>query len=313
MAKILNFFGRKETADPDMPAPAALAGLLEGFSVEVMPRTAEKVEDFRALFPAGTRIYIAHIDGTPIEDMVATARRIAREGFPVMPHFPARSIPGVRTLADWIARYQGEAGVDQALVLAGGIERPRGAFHSSMQLLETGLFDRAGFKRLHVAGHPEGNRDIDPDGSDRNVLEALRWKQAFAERTDAEMALATQFCFEAKPVIAWAKRLKAEGIRLPVHIGVAGPAKLQTLIRFAMACGVGPSLRVLQRRAADVTKLVMPFTPEEVLSELAAHKAAHPGFGIERVHFFPLGGIRQTAEFTGQFGMGQAGVRAAMA
>jgi methylenetetrahydrofolate reductase (NADPH) len=103
-----------------------------------------------------------------------------------MPHFPARSIPDAATLADWIARYQGEAGVTQGLILAGGIPEARGDFRfSSMQLLETGLFDKAGFTRLHVAGHPEGNRDIDPEGGEANVMEALRWKAAFAERTDA--------------------------------------------------------------------------------------------------------------------------------
>jgi methylenetetrahydrofolate reductase (NADPH) len=31
-------------------------------------------------------------------------------------------------------------------------------------LIESGLFDKAGFKRLHVAGHPEGSKDIDPSG-----------------------------------------------------------------------------------------------------------------------------------------------------
>lgn len=234
--------------------------------------------------------------------MVATAKRIAGEGFPVMPHFPARIVPDARTLGDWIARYQGEAGVREALVIGGGVDAPVGSFTSSRDLLETGLFEKAGFTRIHVAGHPEGNRDIDPDGSDRVQLEALRWKQDYAARTGVEMAIVTQFCFEAAPVIAWCERLRAAGIQLPVHIGVAGPAKLQTLIRFALTCGVGPSLRVLQRRAADVTRLVMPFTPEEFLLDLARHKAAHPDFPVARVHFFPLGGIRQTAEFTQKFG-----------
>jgi methylenetetrahydrofolate reductase (NADPH) len=191
--------------------------------------------------------------------------------------------------------YQGEAGVEQALLLAGGVAQPHGAFHSSMQLIETGLFDKAGFKRLHVAGHPEGNRDIDPDGGDAAVMEALRWKNDFARRTDAKMALATQFAFEAGPIIAWAERLRAEGIEIPIHIGIAGPAKLQTLIKFAIACGVGPSLKVLQKRAMDVTKLLLPYEPTEVLTELAAHKAAHPDFNIEAVHFFPLGGIKTNA------------------
>ena len=290
---LLNF--RKKTA-PATSSPEVEA-FLKGYSIEVMPRTADKVDDFRNYLADGTRVYIAHIEGTPIDDMVATAKRIADEGYDVMPHFPARIIKDTAALQDWIDRYQGEAGVKQALLLAGGVAKPHGDFHSSMQLLETGLFDKAGFTNLHVAGHPEGNKDIDPSGGDANVMEALRWKQAFSARTDASMALATQFAFEAGPIIEWVDAMQAEGIDLPVHIGIAGPAKLQTLIKFAIACGVGPSLKVLQKRAMDVTKLLLPYEPTEVIAQLAAHKAANPDFGIEKVHFFPLGGIKTNANW----------------
>ncbi len=290
---LLPFLRRKPETPP--AASELTPRLLQGWSIEVMPRTAEKVEDFRAILPPGTRVYIAHIDGTEIVEMVATAKRITAQGFDVMPHFPARSIDSRATLQDWISRYQGEADIHQGLILAGGRKDPAGVFNSSMQILETGLFDRAGFTRLHVAGHPEGNKDIDPDGSDRMVMEALRWKQAFAERTDAKVAIATQFCFDARPVIEWVDRIKAEGVGLPVHIGIAGPAKLQTLIKFAIACGVGPSLQVLQKRALDVTKLLLPYEPDEVVGQLAAHKAAQPAFGIEQIHIFPLGGISAAA------------------
>lgn len=290
---LLNF--KKREATGAAPVNRQVEAFLKGYSIEVMPRTAEKVENFRDLLPEGTRVYIAHIEGTPIEDMVRTAGRLAADGFPVMPHFPARIIKDAATLENWIAMYQGEAGVDQALLLAGGVAQPYGDFHSSMQLMETGLFDKAGFKRLHVAGHPEGNKDIDPDGSTRNVFEALQWKQKFSERTDADMALATQFAFDAAPIIKWADGLKAAGIDLPIHIGIAGPAKLQTLIKFAIACGVGPSLKVLQKRAMDVTKLLLPYEPTDVLTALAAHKAANPDFNITNVHFFPLGGIKTNA------------------
>ncbi|SHG26631.1 5,10-methylenetetrahydrofolate reductase [Cognatishimia maritima] len=291
---LLNFTRKTQTTESVNPN---VAEFLQGFSIEVMPRTAAKVDDFKDILPAQTRVYIAHIDGTPIEDMVATAKRLSADGFDVMPHFPARIIKDAATLENWIAMYQGEAGVKQALLLAGGLNAPQGAFESSMQLMETGLFDKAGFTRLHVAGHPEGNRDIDPDGSMKNVDDALRWKQAFSERTDAKMALATQFCFEAKPIIAWANALSDAGITLPIHIGIAGPAKLQTMIKFAIACGVGPSLRVLQKRAMDVTKLMLPYEPTEVVTELANHKAANPDFNIESVHFFPLGGIKTNAQW----------------
>ena len=297
-------FNFRRDAAPASTA-AELEAFLQGYSIEVMPRTAEKIEDFRAILPKGTRVYVAHIEGTPIEDMVATAKRIAGEGFDVMPHFPARIIKDKATLADWIARYQGEANVRQALLLAGGVTTPHGDYHSSMQLLESGLFN--GFDRLHVAGHPEGNKDIDKDGGDAVIMQALAWKQAFANTSDAKFAIATQFCFEADPVIAWANTLSDAGISMPIHIGIAGPAKLQTLIKFAIACGVGPSLRVLQKRAMDVTKLLLPYEPTEVAGELAAHKAATPGFNIEQVHFFPLGGIKTNAQWVTDNG-GAAGL-----
>lgn len=291
---LLNF--KKSVTSEAIVSPEVEA-FLQGYSIEVMPRTAEKIPSFRDLLPLGTRVYIAHIEGTPIEDMVATAKRIAAEGYAVMPHFPARIIKDKDVLGDWIARYQGEANVTQALILAGGVTKPHGDFDSSMELLESGLFDQAGFTRLHVAGHPEGNKDIDPNGTNLNVDAALQWKQKFSERSDAEMALATQFAFEAGPIIEWANAIKAAGVDIPIHIGIAGPAKLQTLIKFAIACGVGASLKVLQKRAMDVTKLLLPYEPTDVITQLAAHKAKNPDFNISHVHFFPLGGIKTNANW----------------
>ena len=267
------------------PVHAPLSDLLAHASIEVLPRTAPAIGDLP--LPPGTRVYVAHIDGTPIEAMVEAAARIRAAGHEPMPHFPARSIASRDELAAWIDRYQQAAGVRQALVLAGGAPRLAGEYHASTQLVDTGLFDRAGFTDLHVAGHPEGNRDIDPDGGVQNVSEALRWKQGFSGRTDAAMAIVTQFAFEAEPVIAWAEGLRAAGITLPIHLGVAGPAKLQTLIKYAAACGVGPSIRVLQRRAMDLRRLLQPYEPTEVAYALAEAPAGL----IDRLHVFPLGGV----------------------
>lgn len=273
------------------------ARLMDGFSIEVMPRTAAKIADFRAILPHGTRIYIAHLEGTPLDDMIATARRLRAEGFAVMPHFPARIISGADELNHWITRYRLEADVTEALVLAGGPKTPVGAFHSSMQLLETGYFEAAGYTRLHVAGHPEGNRDIDPDGGTSAVDQALLWKQDYARQIGIDMAIVTQFAFEAAGVLAWDRRLRALGVRLPIHLGVAGPAKLQTLLKFAIACGVGPSLSVLQKRARDVSKLLLPFEPDTLLADLAAGIAHDPESLIAKIHLFPLGGIEASANF----------------
>ena len=277
---------------------ALVKNFIEGFSIEVVPNSAAKVESFAEILPSGTRVYIAHLsEKEDIKTMVATAKRINEEGFSVMPHIPARIIKNKAMLAEWISMYKNEANVDQALLLAGGSSDVLGDFDSSIQLIETGLFDQAGFKRLHVAGHPEGSKDIDPDGGSKNVSSALSWKQEFSKRTDAQMAIATQFCFDADAVSQWATNIKNNGIDIPIHIGIAGPAKLQTLLRFSIECGIGPSMKVLTKRAKDITKLLLPYKPTEILKGLAEHKKQDPELNIEQVHFFPIGGIKQTADF----------------
>jgi methylenetetrahydrofolate reductase (NADPH) len=229
--------------------------------------------------------------------MVATAKRLSEEGFNVMPHFPARMIKNIAMLNDWIDMYQNEAGVDEALLLAGGSTSPLGDFNSSIQLIESGLFDKAGFKRLHIAGHPEGCKDIDPDGGIKNISEALSWKQEFSKRTDASMAIATQFCFDADVVKQWADSIKRDGIDIPIHIGIAGPAKLQTLLKFSIECGIGASMKVLTKRAKDLTKLLLPYEPKKILQDLADYKSKDPHLNIEKVHFFPIGGINKTVDW----------------
>ena len=278
-----------------------LKNFLTGFSIEVTPRAADKIENFSELLPYGTLIYIAHIEGTPIQEMVQTAKKINEQGFLAMPHFPARIIKDKNILKEWISKYQNEANVQHALLIAGGANKPYGDFDSSIQLIESELFDTAGFKTLHVAGHPEGNKDIDPDGSTKNIDNALSWKYEFSKRTDAEMAITTQFCFDSKTVIEWANSIKNNGIDIPIHIGIAGPAKLQTLLKYSIECGVGASIKILQKRALDLTKLLLPYKPTSILSELAEYKSINSDFNIEKVHFFPLGGIKQVSKFVQEY------------
>ena len=275
----------------------SLKNFLNEFSIEVTPRAVAKIENLSDLIPSGTLIYIAHIEGTPIDEMVKTARKINDQGYTTMPHFPARIIKDKNTLKDWILKYQNEANVYNALLLGGGVNKPYGEYDSSIQLIESELFDLAGFKKLYIAGHPEGNKDIDPDGSTKNVDEALSWKNKFKDRTDADMAITTQFCFDSKTVINWANDIKDKGIDIPVHIGIAGPAKLQTLLKYSLECGVGASIKILQKRAMDLKKLLLPYRPTSILTELAEYKLDNPNFNIEKVHFFPLGGVKQVTNF----------------
>ena len=117
-----------------------IVNFLNDFSVEVTPNAANKIENFSDYLSQGTLIYIAHIEGTPIEDTVATAKKITDQGFKAMPHFPARIIKDKATLAEWISQYQNEAGVENALLIAGGANKPYGDYDSSIQLIESELF-----------------------------------------------------------------------------------------------------------------------------------------------------------------------------
>ncbi|MEM9222014.1 MAG: methylenetetrahydrofolate reductase [Pseudomonadota bacterium] len=279
------------------PSADAAAALLAAYSIEVLPRTADKVADFRAILPPGTRVYLAHVPDADHDEMVKTAKRIVREGFPVMPHVPARAFKSRQALEDLLARYAGEADIQEALVIAGGQRKPAGPFAGSLDLLDTGLFERCGFRRLFFAGHPEGNRDIDRDGSGEALKAALAARQAIADTGHFEVALVTQFSFDAAVVVRWIAYLRASAITLPVHVGIAGPAKLQTLIKYAALCGVGASANILRTRAGSVTQLIRPFDPAKLLDGFLNAARENPASAPARIHFFPFGGVERCALF----------------
>ena len=190
--------------------------------------------------------------------------------------------------------YVGEAGVEHVLTIAGGVDNPLGPYDSSMAVLESGLIDKAGIRRVSVAGHPEGSPDI----TDELIKDALAWKNGFAERTGAELDIVTQFAFEAEPIIAWDRRINAEGNRLPIRIGLPGLATIKTLLGFSRAAGVGNSIKFLVKRAADVTKLMSINAPDKQVIDLTRYAAEDPNAGISGVHMYAIGGLKRTSAWS---------------
>ena len=271
-----------------------IVSFMQGFTIETTPGSAAKIPDYRALLRPGTLIAVTFLPGSDFADTVAVSKRLKAEGFRPAPHFAARSIPSKEAFEDYLKRLQGEVGIDEVVALGGAVPQPLGPFESSMQLLETGLFDKHGIKKIGVAGHPEGSPDI----TDKLIKEALAWKNAFAERTGAALYIATQFCFEAAPIIAWDKAIQAEGNRLPIHIGVPGLATLKTLLGHAKACGIGNSMRLLTKQAKNVAKLLVVNAPDQLVRDLARYKATDPKCGIRQVHMYPLGGMKKSAAWS---------------
>jgi methylenetetrahydrofolate reductase (NADPH) len=268
-----------------------LRELLADFSIEITPAVAARYGALADLLPAGTRVYVAFVPGEDHRSVARTAARVRAEGLVPVPHFPARSILDRAQLEDYLRRATADAAVDEVLVIGGGIDLPRGAFSGSQALLETGLFEAHGIRTIGLAGHPEGQRELSAPGA----AMTLQQKLAYASRSGAGARLVTQFMFEAEPLLAWERMIRAQGSRLPIHVGVPGPATVKSLLNYARLCGVGNSMRVLTRQAGNLFKLASLSYPDGLLTALAWHRASDPGSRIERLHFYPFGGLARTA------------------
>src|SRR6266436_6728736 len=287
----------RSTEDP--VAAAALLGtspederrniqaLLVGASLELSSRDPAEIDACADLLDPGTAVYISMPPGQSYHGNVALATRLKRAGFRPVPHVAARRIASRDALDEYLARAAGEAGVGSALVIAGDSDRPSGPFDSSRALLETGLFQRHGFVRIGVAGYPEGHPKIAETALDT----ALAAKKVLARRAGLDLQVVTQFCFESGPVLAWAAKMNGHG--LPVRVGLSGPASLPRLLRFAMLCGIGNSVRALKARPQAITRLLVEAGPEVVVRDIARPGGAP----IAGVHFFCFGGLVRTARW----------------
>ena len=179
----------------------------------------------------------------------------------------------------------------EVLVIGSGVDEPVGEFEVSMQLLDTGLFQQHGVQKIGIAGHPEGSPDI----SDAAIQEALLEKMAYGKAHGLELYIATQFCFEIPPIIAWHDMLRGWGNDLPIHISLSGPATVKILLRFAQILGIGNSMRFIKNQAKNVIKLLMQPAPHELIVGLSAYTAAHPDSAFRRCHLFPFAGFAKTA------------------
>ena len=186
---------------------------------------------------------------------------------------------------------QGQAAaVDHALVVGGDRDRPAGPYGDSLQVLATGLFEKHGFRTIGLAAYPEPHPRIAT-----SVLESmLRAKIALVRQSGMQAEVVTQFSFDAGPILGWLQRATEQNLDTPVRIGLAGPASIATLAKFAVRCGVGTSLLALLGGQTSIARLMVESGPERILRALAEAKPIAPAHGL---HFFSFGGVAKTAEW----------------
>lgn len=273
---------------------ASMAAILRGYSIEIVPSDSKAVDAAIDRVPVGTEISLTWIPGSDPMSMIAPAAKLKKAGLVPVPHVGARHLESASQLELFSQRLTVEAGVDRILLVGGDRARPAGPYDSSLAVLQTGALQRSGIHRVAIAGFPEGHPHIHPE-----VLnQAMAAKVDFARTSNLQLSIVTQFCFRAEPIISWLRRLRARGIDVPVRIGLAGPAGLMTLARYAVRCGIGNSIHVL-RENSSFGKVLTERGPELIVREIVAlnGEASGRSLGIAGFHFYTFGGLNKTLDW----------------
>lgn len=270
----------------------AISNFVTGYSIESTTHDLERLQSYPDFIPAGTSVYIAHVPGAELAEVVEMAGRLLKLGYDPVPHLAARRIAGKALLESVLADLQ-KLGVDHVLVIAGDVPAPEGEFEGAMDILNTGLLEKYGIRTLGVSGHPEGNASL----SDKVLNQALDAKAAWAAGTQLDVHLVTQFGFDTEAMPKWEKETTARGITLPIHMGMAGPTSMKRLIDMGVRCGIGASLRMLRKRAAALANALKVSGPDQLITATAKYISSNPGTRITKAHFFALGGVEKTARW----------------
>lgn len=263
----------------------ALADLLRTYSVEITAHDEKALKAVESTLAPGTEVFIANLPDERAEVLVAAALRVRRAGLEPVPHIVARNLKSRDDLDGMLASLVRDAGVSTALILGGDRDRQAGNFENALQIIETGLLEAHGIRRIAIGCYPEGHPRI----PDEVLWQALRAKLDAAARVGLETVLVSQFLFDPQPLIEFARALRRDGIEAPLRVGVAGPADRTKLIRYALRCGVGASLRVLRERGSLARNVLAGETPDALLGAAAVAQKEEPELGMAGVHFFTFG------------------------
>ena len=266
-----------------------LTELVAACSIEISPRDDLAGGGLRELLDPGTTVFVNHPGSVTHHDIVAACARLRDAGFEPVPHIAVRRLASFTQASDFLQRAVGQAQVRAALIIGGDPDHPVGPFPDSHDFLASGLVERHGLRAVAFAGYPEGHPRI----AARTLNEALRAKVALARRQGLDVSLVTQFGFDAAPILRWIEALRAQHVICPVRVGIAGPATVATLAKFAVRCGIGESLRALARGYTAFARILAEAGPDALVDALV--DGEDRDFPIDGLHVFTFGGVRRAA------------------
>jgi methylenetetrahydrofolate reductase (NADPH) len=270
-------------------AANVLVELLQNPRLEVIPLAGVE----QAVLEHVPRTLTVTVTSSPTRGAGATlelAERLAREGFRVVPHLAARLIADRAHLAELLARIDA-AGVRDAFVVAGDVQKPAGSFEGAAQLLAAMGEVGHGLERIGITGYPESHAFI----SDEATIQAMFEKVPFANY------IVSQICFDAAVIAQWIRRVRDRGVDLPIYIGLPGPTDAVRLLRLSRRVGLGDSARFLHRHGSWLGRLMLPrsYRPEVLLERLAPDLARREN-AIAGLHLYTFNEVVQTEDWRSQ-------------
>jgi methylenetetrahydrofolate reductase (NADPH) len=265
------------------------AGLARKASIELSFLESGELRAGRDFLSPGQKIYVSHLPRQTWAQTWETCAQVTGAGFDAVPHVPVRLLKSEQQLDEVLSALRG-AGASELLLIAGDYERPEGPYDRVLPVLQCGKLQKLGFTRVSIAGHPEGH----PRVADEEIRRAQLEKARLGAAAGLEVTLVTQFFFEAKPFIAWARELRMAGIGARIVAGLPGPASIKKLLQLARHCGVGPSIRALTARSGPMLKLLSDRDPDSLLGDLATALQHQPDL-FDGIHLYSFGGFLRTA------------------
>lgn len=261
-------------------------------SIEINVADDKYLDESRDFLSPSTRIYVSHLPRQQWATTIRTCEAIRRAGFTPVPHIPVRLLESQSAFEELLAALRGSSRVTEALLISGDYAQPSGPYHAVSEALSTGLLERHGFTGVSIAGHPEGHPRVTLDC----IREAERQKIHLATEHGLEVRFVTQFLFEPRPFFQWVHHHGETALAARFICGLAGPAKITTLMRYAMRCGVGPSIRALGSQHATIKNILGEHGPDAMLRRLAEGRATGAATP-DGVHMFCFGGFLRTAQW----------------
>lgn len=231
------------------------------------------------------------VTASPAKDLQATldmASQLIDLGHTAIPHLAARMVEGpehVASIANWI----NANGVKDVFVIGGDAPDPFGPYHDAAAFIRALLDSNANIQRLGFAGYPDGHATIPSD----KLSSALVDKQQLVIDAGIDGWVSTQMCFDTKTVTSWIAQRRADGLELPVHLGIPGVIDTAKLLTMGMKLGVGASLRYLRKNRAVVSKLAAPggYDPMDMLAPMSRELAS---LDISALHVFTFNQVANT-------------------